>query len=166
MLTSRVIWKWVTGNDPLAEIDHRDVNPSNDAFANLREATHSQNHMNRPGWGTGFKGACFDQRRGRWRAQISAYNRRRHLGYFDTEADAHAAYVRAATALHGEFANTVSQSSCVTVRCDRVHHCSAAWIVALLIDAVFAALLPTAASNQCAVSRSNPDTMQVRLNGA
>ena len=43
----RLIWKMMTGADPIDEIDHKDGNPRNNAFANLREATHAQNSRNR-----------------------------------------------------------------------------------------------------------------------
>jgi hypothetical protein len=88
-------------------IDHRDGNPSNNRWSNLRLATRSQNNANRPlqrNNACGLKGVS--QERGRWRARIDKNGRRRHLGTFPTPKAAHAAYVKAARKLFGEFART------------------------------------------------------------
>ena len=107
--THRVIWKLMTGRDPVAEIDHVDGDRSNNRWANLREASHSENGCNKPpprSNTSGFKGVYFDRFAGRWKAQIKFAGRRRHLGRFDTPEEAHAAYRSAAARLHGAFART------------------------------------------------------------
>ncbi len=93
------------GVEPSAEIDHRNTDPSDDRWDNLREATTSQNGMNKTGHRDGLKGA-YKHRTGRWRSVIQIDGVQRSLGLFDTESEAHAAYIRAAHQLHGEFANT------------------------------------------------------------
>ncbi len=45
-LGHRLAWLLVTGNWPKQEIDHKDGNPSNNKWGNLREATHSENITN------------------------------------------------------------------------------------------------------------------------
>jgi hypothetical protein len=45
-VTARVIWKMVTGKDPKLCIDHKDINPNNNKWSNLRQATKSQNCVN------------------------------------------------------------------------------------------------------------------------
>jgi hypothetical protein len=88
-------------------IDHRDGDPSNNRWANLRRATRSQNSANRriprnnP---CGFKGVS--RHRGKWDATICKKGRRHFLGSFLTPQAAHAAYVKAARKLFGEFART------------------------------------------------------------
>tara|TARA_X000001382_G_C3048812_1_gene140373 strand:- start:20 stop:436 length:417 start_codon:yes stop_codon:yes gene_type:complete len=46
-LTSRVIWKMVTGKDPDQVIDHIDNNPLNNDISNLRDVTQTENLLNR-----------------------------------------------------------------------------------------------------------------------
>lgn len=45
-LAHRIAWKLATGNDPVAEIDHKNRNRSDNRLDNLREATHSENACN------------------------------------------------------------------------------------------------------------------------
>lgn len=106
--TSRVIWKLMTGADPVAQIDHINNDPSDNRFVNLRAATHQQNNINKRGMADGLKRAILLPH-GRWRAVIGFNNIQYHLGVFDTAAEAHEAYVQAAHRLHGEFANTKSK---------------------------------------------------------
>jgi len=51
-----------------------------------------------------YKGVCWDERRGKWLAQISKEGVHRHLGRFDDEIDAAEAYDNAARELFGEHA--------------------------------------------------------------
>lgn len=44
-LTSRIIWKYMTGEDPIC-IDHIDGNTENETFRNLRNVTQQQNNRN------------------------------------------------------------------------------------------------------------------------
>ena len=72
----RIIFKIMTGRDPVNDIDHKDLNRDNNAWANLREATRSQNHMNRrcaAGSETGLKGASFARNHtGKWSGKYQA----------------------------------------------------------------------------------------------
>lgn len=103
----RLVWLHATGTWPAAQIDHVNGNPGDNSFANLREATSSDNCHNckRPCNNTsGFKGVSFYLPTGRWVAKIQFDGRTRHLGYFDTPEAAHTAYCEAARELHGAFA--------------------------------------------------------------
>jgi hypothetical protein len=105
-LAHRLAWLYVHGEWPSAQIDHRDGNRTNNAIDNLREANRSQNAGNSKRRRTntsGFKGVYFCSRTGRYVAQITC-GYRKHLGYFDTSKDAHAAYAVAAEKHFGEFA--------------------------------------------------------------
>ena len=109
-LVHRVIWLYVTGKWPAAQIDHRDTNRINNRWNNLREATHSQNEMNKGMRGglrrnkAGVKGVYYDARRNKWAAEIRAAGVRHHLGRFPTKAAAAMAHKKAAQELHGLYA--------------------------------------------------------------
>lgn len=102
-----IIWKMVTGVDPVSEIDHRDLDRKNNRWRNLREATRSQNAANMGITSrntSGFKGVSFYRPSGLWRATIRKDGRLHFLGDFDTPQEAHAAYVIKANELYGEYA--------------------------------------------------------------
>ena len=101
-LAHRVIWKWMTGEDPPALIDHIDRDPANNRWCNLRLATARQNTRNRAGWGKYLKGARPNGNG--WRAQIVIDGKERHIGQFATELEAHERYKKVAAELHGSFA--------------------------------------------------------------
>ncbi len=99
-------WLYVHGEWPVGIIDHANGERSDNSLANLRPATISQNKANsrlRQDNQSGFKGA-YRASNGRWRAQIRCHGRLRSLGRFATAEQAHAAYVKAAAELFGEFA--------------------------------------------------------------
>lgn len=89
---------------PSGEVDHRDGNTSNNAWLNLRDATHRLNCENRRQASskstTGFLGVSKHHRSERYRARIRTDGRIVNLGWFDTAEEAHAAYVAAKRQLH------------------------------------------------------------------
>ncbi|MDE2434711.1 MAG: HNH endonuclease [Sphingomonadales bacterium] len=87
-------------------VDHINGNRLDNRRENLRLATHAQNACNNAAIvGTSARrGVSWHTSRGKWRATIKVDGRARHVGYFATEDDAAAAYDKAATDLHGEFA--------------------------------------------------------------
>jgi len=101
-LAHRLAWFYTYGTWPSEMIDHKDGNRQNNRISNLREATHAQNLQNARGRkrGGGLKGAHWHKERGKWKARIAQI----HLGYFDSELDAHRAYIAAAKKYFGEFA--------------------------------------------------------------
>jgi hypothetical protein len=108
-LAHRLAWLYVTGSWPAAEIDHINGDKADNRFANLREATSSQNKWNAGASSRnklGLKGVAFHKKSGRWRAIIGKDNKSITIGYFATPGEAHAAYCTAAERLHGDFART------------------------------------------------------------
>jgi hypothetical protein len=95
-LAHRVVWALAYGEWP-KEIDHRNRIRTDNRLSNLREATHAQNHQNRTP-----RGASLDTRNelGRWHARIGLNYQRIYLGTFDTEEDAHQAYLAAKAKYH------------------------------------------------------------------
>lgn len=87
----------MTGKWPKEEIDHKDRDPSNDRWCNLREATSSQNKYNR-GDDDNLRGVYRSGKR--WYALVS----RNYLGTFDTFEEAVAARDAEAVRLAGDFA--------------------------------------------------------------
>jgi hypothetical protein len=104
----RVIFAIQTGRWPIAEIDHINNRRADNRWANLREATRTQNQRNNPGYtrkhGARLKGAYPVGSSGKWQAIISVGGKATYIGTFETEENAHDAYVLAAEGLVGEFA--------------------------------------------------------------
>ena len=107
-MAHRLAWKMVYGCDPVGEIDHIDGNALNNAISNLREATSSQQKMNRGAQNnnrSGLKGAYFHacHKGKQWRSQIKVGSRLIFLGYFATAQEAHEAYIAASKIHFGAF---------------------------------------------------------------
>lgn len=96
----RVIWKIVTGEEPAALIDHKDRDPTNNRWENLREATKSQNNIN----STVKLGIYFDKSRGKWAAGIRLKRKHIHLGRYSTREEALEARAARVREIFGEFA--------------------------------------------------------------
>jgi len=104
-LASRLAFLWMTGAWPPAMLDHRDLDKTNDTWANLRPATRAQNNANRPvqqGKAVPLKGVSLS--RGRYQATIRVDGRHIFLGRFATPEAAHAAYASAAEHHFGSYA--------------------------------------------------------------
>ena len=105
----QLAWLYMTGEWGRPLIDHRDGNPLNNCWRNLRLSNYSNNNANRrrPQNNTsGFKGVTFDRQRGKWKAIITKNRHQKCLGRFSTPREAHAAYLAAARLLFGKFART------------------------------------------------------------
>lgn len=105
----RLAWLYMTGDWPKGDVDHRDNDRTNNKWANLREATRSQNIHNmgmRERNSSGRKGATFDRSRNSWQAQITVNGAHHHLGRFETREEAGDAYDRAALKYFGDFARS------------------------------------------------------------
>ena len=103
----QLAWLYMKGEWGRPMIDHRDGNPLNNRWRNLRLASHTENAANRPRLRSntsGFKGVTFERRSGKWLAQIQKHGRRYPIGRYDTAQEAHEAYVAAARLLFGEYA--------------------------------------------------------------
>jgi hypothetical protein len=103
----RLAWLYMTGEWPKCEIDHIDLNPSNNRWSNLREANRSTNIANtrkRSDNRSGVKGVYWNEEGRKWRAEINAHKRRIFLGAFSSLDEAKAAYEAAALEHYGEFA--------------------------------------------------------------
>jgi hypothetical protein len=95
----RIAWLLHYGKWPVNLLDHKDRIRTNNRIENLRDVTNVENLKNqgprsrrRP---TGCRGTHFIENRSKWAASICVNGTKRHLGYFDTEGEANAAYRRA-----------------------------------------------------------------------
>lgn len=87
-------------------VDHIDGNPRNNNATNLRQATRSQNMINRKTQKNnkaGRVGVDYMPNGGVWRAQIHKDGKKIYLGTFGTIIDAVAERMRAERELHGEY---------------------------------------------------------------
>ena len=92
----RIIYAMKTNKDTFQILDHIDGNRLNNLFSNLRESTHSSNSKNRINKGV------FRVKNGKWTAQIVIEYKKKHLGTFATESEAHEAYLVAKSKYHPE----------------------------------------------------------------
>lgn len=101
-LVHRLIWVWVTGEDPGALfVDHVNEDKLCNAWHNLRLATNAQNMRNIKG----SKGYYRTSKSNPWRVKIRVNGKQKHVGDFSTEAEAAAAYKEASLKHHGEFSS-------------------------------------------------------------
>lgn len=97
-LAHRLAWLYMTGLWPTIDVDHRDGNPSNNRFDNLRDVTQKTNIENfrtatKRNSSSGLLGVSFHARDNLWRARIRADGKDMVIGYFQTPEAAHAAYL-------------------------------------------------------------------------
>lgn len=99
--SSRLAFLYMKGHMPIAEVDHKDRDPSNDKWDNLREATSSENKCNREITSqSGYVGIDWYIPLQKWRARLDKI----HLGYFADIQEAIVARNTAAKAVYGDFA--------------------------------------------------------------
>lgn len=106
-LAHRVAWAHFYGEWPKQHIDHINRNKSDNRIVNLRDVANITNMQNKfqvlcTKASTNLVGAY--QYGAKWRARIQVGEKSIHLGMFDTDTDAHAAYVAAKKIYHEGFA--------------------------------------------------------------
>lgn len=103
----RLAWLYVHGTLPDSDVDHRDLNRSNNPIDNLRPASRAQNMANtlkRSNNRSGFKGVSFHKASGLFRATIVVAGRQLCSKYYRTPEAAYAEYCQMAVKAYGEFA--------------------------------------------------------------
>ena len=107
LLSHRLAWLIVNGNLPRGQIDHKNMNRSDNRIANLREATYAENNRNRGVQAnntTGFKGVTLCRKTRKYHAKICRDGEVIALGTFPTAEKASLAYQGAVKEHHGDFA--------------------------------------------------------------
>lgn len=93
-------------------IDHEDGDGLNNRRSNLRVATSADNaHNQKAQGGKSTKGVSLHRATGKWSAQIRVNKVKQHLGLFDSQDAAQAAYNEAAKRFFGAFAKPIAVSS-------------------------------------------------------
>jgi len=96
----RIIYEMHYGKIPKnLQIDHIDRNKSNNKIENLRLANSKENSRNKSS-----KGFTWSKSSKKWVAQIRVDGAYHYLGLYETEIDAHAAYLQARKEFFGIFA--------------------------------------------------------------
>lgn len=86
---------WVN-KECVEQIDHRNGVRDDNRISNLRSVTNQQNSFNR----TKVKGYHWDKQKKKWKTAIRINGKKSHIGYFDNEEDARAAYIQAKEKYH------------------------------------------------------------------
>jgi len=104
-LAHRVAWAHFYGEWPTHHIDHINGNKSDNRIVNLRDVPNKVNTQNRLRTIDGKNktnkvGVFWHPQSTRWRARIMTNKKGIHLGMFDTQEEAHAAYIAAKRIYH------------------------------------------------------------------
>lgn len=94
----RLIWIYMTGEMPKADIDHIDHDRKNNRWSNLREVTRTQNMQNAKkskANTSGFTGVTWCKQQGQWIAQVMVNGKNKKLGRFNSKLDAITARTKA-----------------------------------------------------------------------
>jgi hypothetical protein len=89
------------------EIDHINMEKTNNRIDNLREVTRAQNSYNTRKSATnvtGVKGVAWCKTKKKYKVTVSLNGKNIHLGYFDDLKEAEAAAIAGRKELHGDFA--------------------------------------------------------------
>lgn len=99
----RLAFFYMTGRWPI-EVDHIDLNCSNNKWNNLRECTRSENCCNIPVKSTNLCGHKGISKNGnKFSVEVAVNGIRNYIGLYNTIEDAIKARDKAATWFHGEF---------------------------------------------------------------
>lgn len=98
--THRIVWLLTRGYWPVGEIDHIDGDRLNNKLSNLRDVSRRENTCNKKLNRDGRLFGChYWKQVGKWCASIRVNKVHKYLGCYDTEAEAHNAYVQACSSL-------------------------------------------------------------------
>lgn len=107
---ARIAWTIMTGEVLTTDIqiDHENVDATDNRWFNLRKATAQENSFNRRKRvdnTSGFKGVSFNKQSGTYQAYIYKGGKKFSLGLYKTPEEAYEARCRESHKFHGDFAN-------------------------------------------------------------
>ena len=82
-------------------IDHIDGDKLNNSIENLRWVSHSENMLNKKNYGKYKKGVRYHKKRKKFYSQITLNGKSAHIGYYETEEEAHESYKQKFLEIHG-----------------------------------------------------------------
>lgn len=90
----RIVWELLNGDIPGGmQIDHIDGDRINNNVNNLRLVTNRENHQNQVIHRNGRLFGCYYNKQSRkWQASVRVNGKKKYLGSYDTEQEAHDAY--------------------------------------------------------------------------
>jgi hypothetical protein len=92
----RLAWLYVYGNTPKGQIDHVNGVKHDNKISNLRIVSNRENCQNRIEHRQGkLVGCYYNKRDKKWQAQIQINGKQTFIGLFETQREAHAAYLKA-----------------------------------------------------------------------
>lgn len=101
---NRLAWFYCYGEWPEFQVDHINGDRLDDRIENLRDVPPHGNQQNRRAGNKNSSsrllGVSWNGATNSWRAQISVGRKTRHLGLYETEQDAHRAYLDAKSTYH------------------------------------------------------------------
>jgi hypothetical protein len=93
-LSHRLAWFYVYGVWPKNQIDHINGVRIDNKIENLRDVTIRENNQNVNRHRNGsLVGCCFRKKYNNWEANIKINGKQKYLGVFNTEQEAHSAYM-------------------------------------------------------------------------
>jgi hypothetical protein len=91
----RLAWLYVYGKLPMGIIDHINGIVDDNRIENLRDVTSRINNQNTKSHRSGkLVGCSWAKHTNRWMARIKTNGKTKYLGYYDTELEAHKAYLK------------------------------------------------------------------------
>tara|TARA_R110000823_G_C15735954_1_gene480290 strand:+ start:26 stop:724 length:699 start_codon:yes stop_codon:yes gene_type:complete len=82
-------------------IDHIDGNIVNNSISNLRWVSQQENCLNAKNYGKHKKGVTFNKNSQKFQTRITVNGKEKHLGYYETEDEAHEVYKAKFLEIHG-----------------------------------------------------------------
>jgi hypothetical protein len=101
----RLAFLFQEGRMPSDEVDHKNGARSDNRWSNLRDVDRSTNSENQTKVigrqsKSGLLGAQWSSQKERWHAEIKVKGRKHHMGFFDSEEEAHLVYLAAKRRMH------------------------------------------------------------------
>ena len=106
----RLAWFYMTGKWP-SNVDHIDMDATNNKWSNLREATKSQNCFNRGPQrnnSSGYKNVFWHKLNKKWSVIIQIQGKLKHFGYYEDLELANLVACKVRDSIEGEFARHVN----------------------------------------------------------